>query len=78
MPLFDYRCLCCGTTRTDVLVANKDVAVVCPAGHGAMERQLCAPSFVVNGFSSKNLYAGGQTYEVKQPNNPNMRVTVKS
>jgi len=83
MPLFDYKCPDpeCGAVRKDVLVRNADEQVEC-LNHRSlnvpvMERLPATPSFVVKGFSAKNLYAGGQTKEVKVKEK-NMRVTVKS
>ncbi len=83
MPLYDYRCPSCGRLAVDVLTSYKQPsALMCanPDVHAApveMERLVCAPSFVVNGFSAKNGYNGGQTYEVKVKEK-DMRVIVKS
>lgn len=52
MPLYDYRCDACGATKT-VLQKCDDPAPVCAPGpngdHGAMQRALNAPAFVLKG-----------------------------
>jgi predicted nucleic acid-binding Zn ribbon protein len=78
--MFEFKCDKCNT-RVDKLFATYERAVEAEgmpcACKGRLERQVSAPGFVVNGFSQKNCYNGGQTYEQKSPEK-DMRVTVTS
>lgn len=81
MPLFDFTCLKCGFLWLDRLQGYADLAPICPNcphdGGTTMQRLAAAPSFIIKGFSEKNGYNGGQTYEVKMKEK-DMRVYVKS
>jgi hypothetical protein len=73
VPLFDYACPECGAVR-EVLILADTAPPLCVHVHEngrgrdlhKMVRQQSAPAFHVKGFSSRNGYSGGQTYEVKQ------------
>lgn len=82
MPLYDFKCPACDRLVTDVLTSYTGPLPFCanPDDHEIpvqMERLFPAPAFVINGFSEKNGYNGGQTYEVKTKEK-DMRVYVKS
>ena len=58
MPLFDYKCPCCGNILRDLLVKNRAVVVECKLCGAEMTPQPSAPSsFKVEGFSARNGYA---------------------
>jgi hypothetical protein len=85
VPLYDLRCARCGVVREKLYPSYRAMreesgdALECGIDgcKGYLEVLPSMPSFVVNGFSNKNGYSGGQTYEVKVKEK-DMRVVVKS
>jgi len=64
MPKWDFKCPRCGHIIERAFRSFEEMKAAklhwCPmACNAPMERQPAAPSFVVEGFSAKNGYSGG-------------------
>lgn len=77
MPIWDYRCAndeCEHVVMDRFMTPGRDVPTHCGL---KMVKLPAAGSFVIKGFSEKNGYNGGQTYEVKTKDK-HVRIEVKS
>jgi putative FmdB family regulatory protein len=48
MPRYDYKCTACGRVIELMVLSATETSAACPCG-GVMEKQPCAPNFVLRG-----------------------------
>jgi putative FmdB family regulatory protein len=67
MPLWDFQCSTCGTTREYLVASYRVSHVVCKTCGGLMEKQPAAPAFVLKGPGFfRTDYNTGERHKVEE------------
>ena len=62
MPIYEFKCKTCKKV-SEILVQNSEMdktIMMCPECGQDAKKQMSSSSFIINGFSEKNGYAGKQ------------------